>query len=141
MSMMFAWQRAVDDGCEWAVVFEDDAEPPEGLDLDLYTLPAKYPGSKVIYMDSRNATGDGVRPGCCHSGMMYHRDVLGLLLKEFDWDTSHVMNNYDECASQGVVHDSTCLNDWLLANILKYYDVRTSSHAVVKSGKFDSQVS
>jgi hypothetical protein len=97
----------------------------------------KYNDSKVIYLDSRNSTGDGDLPGCCTSAVLYHNSVFKLLLQELDPIKGLYRQDYKNKNKKIVDHEH-CLADWFLANLLAHYNIKVSSEAIVNSGRFDS---
>jgi GR25 family glycosyltransferase involved in LPS biosynthesis len=120
---------------EWAVVCEDDAELPK--DLDFNQIVRTYPDSKVIYLDSRNPKGDGVVPGCCMNGVMYHRSVFDTFIKELHPDTSEFLTKYVKEQKRHA------LNDWYIHWLIRTKRVPTkcSSHPIVRGHNFKSTVS
>jgi hypothetical protein len=122
----------------WIVIFEDDAEPVQNFNEQInYLINIKYRDSPVIYLDARNKMGEGVRPGCCLAGVLYHKSVFHLLSKELNPLTSSYMQNYNYKPKK-IVTSNDCIFDYLLANLLEYYNIKTSSEPIVYSDRFES---
>ena len=135
MSNIKVLNHALKNGFEYIVVFEDDAEPPPNFNSIVLETISRFPDSKIIYMDSRNASGHNIVPGCCTCAVVYHKSVFELLRKELDPVQSEIMKTYRE------KYGKNCLYDWLLADILLANNVPCSSHPIVPSGRFKSDIS
>lgn len=128
LSMIKTWKEALKDNCEWALVFEDDSTTPK-IFINYYkkipTILNKY---KVIFLDNRNKKGK-IYPGCCLSGVFYHKSILQFLIDIFDYKNSNFIKDYQKKRNR------PCLNDWLLHDVLKFYKIPTYSLPLIKSGK------
>ena len=128
LSMVKTWKEALKDNCEWALVFEDDSEIPNNFIKYYKKIPTILNKYKVINIDNRNKKGEFI-PGCCTAGIFYHKSILQFLIDSFDFKNSNFIKNYKQ------KYNKTCLNDYLLHDILESYKIPTYTLPLVKSGK------
>lgn len=127
LSMVKTWKEALKDNCEWALVFEDDSEIPNHFIKYYKKIPTILNKYKVINIDNRNKNGKFI-PGCCLAGVFYHKSILQFLINLFDFKNSNFIKNYKQ------KYNKTCLNDYLLHDILESYKIPTYTLPLVKSG-------
>lgn len=129
MSLLKSLKLAKKLRLNWVVVCEDDVEPDKNLNFkDVLDL---YPDSKIIYMDDRNAGGDGYVPTACANCTIYHSSIFNTLINELDPLTSKYYRDYPKQTPN--IYDWYI--HWLIMQKLK---VKGSSHPVVGGHKFES---
>ena len=138
LSNLKCFEDAKKNNYEWILIFEDDAEPPVDIDKRIQEIIYKYSDSKVIYLDNRNEEGEGLIPMCCTSALLYNNSTFDLLLKELNPETSDIMKNYYN-ENKYLPHED-CNFDFLLADILHKYNIKTYSVALVQSGRFTTTI-
>ena len=135
------FEDALNKNYDWIVIFQDDAEPPEGFNINnIKEIIKKYSDSLIIYLDNRNPEGDGVIPDCCLSGMIYHKYVFKILANELNPEKGTYLQNYGN-KDKKIMNHNDCLHDWFLANLIAENGFKTSSAPLVYSGRFDSRIS
>ena len=116
LSLVHAMERALSDGVDWAIIFEDDAEVPsnllerinsvlEGFSLSHNSIP------RVVWLDERNhPEGYGIIPGCCVSGVLYHRSAMEVLARDMYWPNSELLQRYRNHTffPKNIIHHDDC---------------------------------
>lgn len=147
LSIINVLKQAKQDKCEWAVIFEDDAEPPKDFLCHLQNALNKHRDSKVIYMDIRNSVesrksilskirqviyrGDGIIPVSCTNCVVYHKSIFDIMIRELNPNTSLYMQKYYH-------KGKACNSDFYAHWLLTYLNIKGSNYPIVENAKVES---
>merc|ERR1711972_869313 len=128
---------------EWFVLFEDDAELHPNLACMISAVHLLRPDALYMNLDARHSQclhTNCTPPGCCLSGTVFHRSIIPSLEKAYDSSNpDSYISNYRTLKKE-VIDNPTCLNDWMLANLLFHLKIPSVALPAIKSGGFPSTI-
>ena len=114
------WKHAPSE-CNKIIILESDARPNAAF----FKAVAALPQRDIIWLDDRTEASLHKPSGCCTIGMVYSRNILSLLVREFEDRTSR--SYASRYLPRPINPDPKCLFDWFLGNLASYKTIRSGA--------------